>query len=184
MSPLAIIRQLKATSGVLIVVVWLSASESLPRSSSSSRSEGGITISQTESGISPGFLETTRELPEEGTVHTQVAGIWVSSQASLPALELREPTMFSQERNSSGQEHSGLRFPQTQSQPPPSGHPSCEYSCPSSPLQFQNNPKLMCIPGWLVLTVQLRRSKGRFKSYFFNAKCFGWKYSLCRFSRY
>ncbi|XP_050015777.1 protein HEG homolog 1 [Alexandromys fortis] len=104
------------------------ASESLPRSSSSSRSEGGITVSQTESGISPGFLETARELPEEGTVHTQVAGIWVSSQASLPALELREPTMLSQKRNSSGQEHSGLRFPQTQSQPPPSGHPSSSGS--------------------------------------------------------
>ncbi|XP_013207059.1 protein HEG homolog 1 isoform X1 [Microtus ochrogaster] len=104
------------------------SSESLPRSSSSSRSEGGITVSQTESGISPGFLETARELPEEGTVHTQVAGIWVSSQASLPALELREPTMFSQKRNSSGQEHSELQFPQTQSQPPPSGHPSSSGS--------------------------------------------------------
>nr|XP_048310336.1 protein HEG homolog 1 [Myodes glareolus] len=97
--------------------------ESLPQPSSSSRSEGGITVSQTESGISPGFLETARELPEEGTVHTQVAGIWFSSQASLPALELREPTMLSQKRNSSGQEHSELRFPRTQSQSPPSGRP-------------------------------------------------------------
>ncbi|CAO2631638.1 Protein HEG homolog 1 [Lemmus lemmus] len=102
--------------------------ESLPQSPSSSRSEGGIAVSQTESGISPGFLETARELPEEGTVHTQVAGIWVSSQASLPALELREPTMLSQKRDSSVQEHSGLRFPQTQSQPPPSDHPSSSGS--------------------------------------------------------
>lgn len=149
MSPLAIIRQLTATSGVLIVVVWLPALESLPQPSSSSRSEGGITVSQTQSGISPGFLETARELPEEGTVHTQVAGIWFSSQASLPALELREPTMLSQKRNSSGQEHSELRFPRTQSQSPPSGRPPCEYSCPSSPLQFQKNPKSMCIPSWL-----------------------------------
>lgn len=149
MSPLAIIRQLTATSGVLIVVVWLPALESLPQPSSSSRSEGGITVSQTESGISPGFLETARELPEEETVHTQVAGTWISSQASLPALELREPTMLSQKRNSSGQEHSELRFPRTQSQPPPKGRPPCEYSCPSSPLQFQKNPKSMCIPSWL-----------------------------------
>lgn len=80
-------------------------------------------VSQTESGISPGFLETARKLPEEGTVHTQVAGIWVSSQASLPALELREPTMPSQKRNSSGQEHSELQFPRIQSRPPPSDHP-------------------------------------------------------------
>ncbi|XP_038201411.1 protein HEG homolog 1 isoform X2 [Arvicola amphibius] len=106
--------------------------ESLPQSSSSTRSEGEITISQTESGISPGFLETAKELPEEGTVHTQVAGIWVSGQASLPALELREPTMLSQKRNSSGQEHSGLQFPRTQSQPPPSDHPLSSGSIKNS----------------------------------------------------
>ncbi|XP_006522781.1 protein HEG homolog 1 isoform X5 [Mus musculus] len=98
--------------------------ESLPESPSSSRSQRRITPSQTESGTSLGFLERTRELPEEGTVHTQVAGTWVSRQASHPALEPGEPTVLSQKRNSSGQEHSGPPFSWSQSHPPPSDHPS------------------------------------------------------------
>lgn len=97
---------------------------SFPQSPDSSRSEGRITVPQTESGVSPDFLERTRELPEEGTVHTQVVGTGVSSQASLPALEPGKPTVLFQKRNSSGQEHSGLQFSWTQSRPPPSDHPS------------------------------------------------------------
>lgn len=104
------------------------ALESLPESPSSSRSQRRITSSQTESGTSPGFLEKTRELPEEGTVHTQVADTWVSRQASHPAREPGEPTVLSQKRNSSGQEHSGPPFSWTQSHPPPSDHPSSSGS--------------------------------------------------------
>lgn len=104
------------------------ALESLPESPSSSRSQRRITPSQTESGTSLGFLERTRELPEGGTVHTQVAGTWVSRQASHPALEPGEPTVLSQKRNSSGQEHSGPPFSWTQSHPPPSDHPSSSGS--------------------------------------------------------
>ncbi|XP_031219584.1 protein HEG homolog 1 isoform X2 [Mastomys coucha] len=104
------------------------ALESLPQSPSSSRSQKGITTSQTKSGTSPGFLERTGELPGEGTVHTQVAGTWVSRQAAFPALEPREPTVLSQKRNSSGQEHPGPPFSWTQSHPPPSDHPSSSRS--------------------------------------------------------
>ncbi|XP_034370862.1 protein HEG homolog 1 [Arvicanthis niloticus] len=105
-----------------------SSLESLPQPPSSSRSQRRTTSSQTESGTSPGFLERTRELPEEGTVHTQVAGTWVSHQASLPALEPGEPTVLSQKRNSSDQEDSRPLFSLTRSLPPPSDHPSSSGS--------------------------------------------------------
>ncbi|XP_051005787.1 protein HEG homolog 1 [Acomys russatus] len=91
------------------------ALESLPQSPSSSRSEGRITSSETETGAPLGLLERAREPPEEGTVHMQRAGTWVSSQASLSALEPEEPSMPSQKRNSWGQERSGLPFSWTQS---------------------------------------------------------------------
>ncbi|XP_040606813.1 protein HEG homolog 1 isoform X2 [Mesocricetus auratus] len=104
------------------------ALESLPQSPSSPRSEGRVTSSQTQSGIFPGFQERVREGPEEGTLHTQVAGTWVSSQASLPAVELGDSTMFSQKRNPSGQEPSRQQFSWTQSRPPPSDHPSSSGS--------------------------------------------------------
>ncbi|XP_029400283.1 protein HEG homolog 1 isoform X2 [Mus pahari] len=94
--------------------------ESLPESTSSSRSQRRITSSHTESGTSPGFLERTRELPEGGTMHMQVAGTLVSHKASLPAVEPGEPTVLSQERNSP--------FSWTQSHPPPSDHPSSSGS--------------------------------------------------------
>nr|XP_006974604.1 protein HEG homolog 1 isoform X1 [Peromyscus maniculatus bairdii] len=105
-----------------------SSLESFPQSPDSSRSEGRITVPQTESGVSPDFLERARELPEEGTVHTQMVGTGVSSQASLPALEPGKPTVLFQKRNSSGPEHSGLQFSWTQSRPPPSDHPSSSGS--------------------------------------------------------
>ncbi|CAH6792285.1 Heg1 [Phodopus roborovskii] len=104
------------------------ALESLSQSPSSSRSEGRISSSQIQSGIFPGLLERVREHPGEGTVHTQVAGTWVSSQASLPALELGESTMLSPKRSSSGQEHSRQQFSWTQSRPPPSDHSSSSGS--------------------------------------------------------
>lgn len=114
--------------GFLTVVTHLlSALENLPQPHSSSRSQRRIPSSQTESETSPGFLERTGQ---EGTVHTQVAGTWVSSRASVPALETGEPSVVSQKRDSSGQEYSGPPFSWTQSHPPPSDHPSCEYSCP------------------------------------------------------
>uniref|UniRef100_A0A8I6GKH9 Heart development protein with EGF-like domains 1 n=1 Tax=Rattus norvegicus TaxID=10116 RepID=A0A8I6GKH9_RAT len=97
------------------------ALENLPQPHSSSRSQRRIPSSQTESETSPGFPERTRQ---EGTVHTQVAGTWVSSRTSVPALETGEPTVLSQERDSSGQEYSGPPFSWTQSHPPPSDHPS------------------------------------------------------------
>ncbi|XP_007638972.1 protein HEG homolog 1 isoform X1 [Cricetulus griseus] len=102
--------------------------DSLPQSPSSSRLEGRITSPQNQSGISPSFLERVREHPEEGTVHTHVAGTWVSSQASLPALKLGEPTVLSQKRNSSGQERSRQQSSWTQSRLPPSDHPSSSES--------------------------------------------------------
>ncbi|KAL6064660.1 hypothetical protein STEG23_025587, partial [Scotinomys teguina] len=98
---------------------------SFPQPPRSSRSEGRITVSQTESGISPDSMERARELPE-GTVYTPVAGTGVSSQASLPALEPGKPTMLFQRRDSSGQEHPRLQFSWTQSQP--SDHPSSSGS--------------------------------------------------------
>ncbi|XP_052013956.1 protein HEG homolog 1 isoform X2 [Apodemus sylvaticus] len=110
----------------------MSSLESLPQSPSSSRSQRRITSSQAESGTSPGFLEKTRELPE-GTVHTRVAGsTWGSHQASLPALEPEEPTVLSQKRNSSGQEHPGPPSSWTQSHPPSSDHPSSSGSIKNS----------------------------------------------------
>ncbi|XP_060226263.1 protein HEG homolog 1 isoform X2 [Meriones unguiculatus] len=109
-----------------------SSLESFPQSPSSPRSEGRIASSQTEPGTSPGFLERGREAPEEGTVHTQMAGTWLSSQASLHALEPREPTVFSRKRTSSGQEHSGLPFSWTQSGPPSSDHPASSGSIKKS----------------------------------------------------
>ncbi|XP_028608070.1 protein HEG homolog 1 [Grammomys surdaster] len=123
------VRALHREPSPEITTAWtahssLSSLESLPQPPSSSKSQRRITSSQTESETSPGFLEKTRELPEEGTVHTQVAGTWVSRQASLPALEPGEPTVLSQKRNSSDQEDSGPPFSWTRSLPPPSDHPS------------------------------------------------------------
>lgn len=103
----------------------LSSLENLPQPHSSSRSQRRIPSSQTESETSPGFLERTGQ---EGTVHTQVAGTWVSSRASVPALETGEPTVVSQKRDPSGQEYSGPPFSWTQSHPPPSDHPSSSGS--------------------------------------------------------
>ncbi|KAL1787992.1 HEG-like 1 isoform X1 [Sigmodon hispidus] len=102
--------------------------ENFPQSPNNPGSKGRITVSQTESGISPRYPERTREIPGEGTVHTQVVDTWVSSQASRPALEPKKPTLLFQKRNSSSQELSGLQFSWTQSGPLPSDHSSSSES--------------------------------------------------------
>ncbi|XP_036059541.1 protein HEG homolog 1 [Onychomys torridus] len=118
-----------------------SSLESLPQPPGSDRSEGRITVTQTESGGSPDLLERARALPEEGTVHTQVAGTGGSSHASLPALESGKPAMLFQKRNSSGQEHSRLQFSWTQSLPLPSVH-----SSPSGSIKNFNNSTALQSP--------------------------------------
>lgn len=96
------------------------------RSPSSSGSEGRTAPSHTESGTSQGSLARGKQLPEDMTVHTQLAATWVFSQDPLPALEMEEETMLSRKRN-----FSGPALSRTPAHSPPSDHPGCECSYPS-----------------------------------------------------
>ncbi|KAM9582983.1 protein HEG homolog 1 [Trichechus inunguis] len=101
-----------------------SALEKLRFSSNSSESEEWIAASQTESGTLQGSLAREKGLPEEATLHPQVAAASVLSQSSLPALEMGEPTTFSRKSNSWGPELSSLHFSRTPAYTPPSDHSS------------------------------------------------------------
>ena len=99
--------------------------------SSSSGSEARTAPLYLESGTSWGSPAGAQGLPEEVTVHTQMAATSVLSQSSLPAVERGEETALPGQRNSSGPEPSWLPLSRTSAYSPPSDHPSCECFCPS-----------------------------------------------------
>ncbi|XP_059866819.1 protein HEG homolog 1 [Delphinus delphis] len=88
--------------------------------SSSSGSEGRTAPPHTESGTSWGSPARGQGLPEEVTVHTQVAATSVLTQSSLPAVERGEETTLPRQRNSSGPELSWLPLSRTLAHFPPS----------------------------------------------------------------
>ncbi|XP_026962823.1 protein HEG homolog 1 isoform X4 [Sagmatias obliquidens] len=88
--------------------------------SSSSGSEGRTAPPHTESGTSWGSPARGQGLPEEVTVHTQVAATSVLTQSSLPAVEGGEETTLPRQRNSSGPELSWLPLSRTLAHFPPS----------------------------------------------------------------
>ncbi|XP_032486018.1 protein HEG homolog 1 isoform X4 [Phocoena sinus] len=88
--------------------------------STSSGSEGRTAPPHTESGTSWGSPARGQGLPEEVTVHTQVASTSVLTQSSLPAVEGGEETTLPRQRNSSGPELSWLPLSRTLAHFPPS----------------------------------------------------------------
>ncbi|XP_028348722.1 protein HEG homolog 1 isoform X4 [Physeter macrocephalus] len=88
--------------------------------SSSSGSEGRTAPSHTESRTSWGSPARGQGVPEEVTMHTQVAATSVLTQSSLPAVEGREETTLPRQRNSSGPERSWLPLSRTPAYFPPS----------------------------------------------------------------
>ncbi|XP_076974205.1 protein HEG homolog 1 [Tamandua tetradactyla] len=101
-----------------------SALEGLHLSSSSSESEEGLAPSHRENGTSWGLSVRAEGLPEEVTVHTQVAATSFPPQSPLPALAMGEQTTLSRERDSSEPGLSSLHFSRTPTYSPPSDHPS------------------------------------------------------------
>lgn len=99
--------------------------------SSSSGSEARTAPLSMENGTSWGSPAGGQGLPEEVTVHTQMAATSVLSQSSLPAVEGGEETALPRQRNSSGPEPSWPPLSRTSAYFPPSDHPSCECFCPS-----------------------------------------------------
>ncbi|XP_076966560.1 protein HEG homolog 1 isoform X4 [Callospermophilus lateralis] len=102
--------------------------ERLHLPSSSSGSEGRTASSQTESRTPQISLEKGTGMPEEASVHTQMAGTSDSSRSSFAALESGEPTMLSRKRNSLGSELSVLHSSKTTAYPPSSDHSSASAS--------------------------------------------------------
>ena len=102
--------------------------------SSSSGSEARTAPLYMENGTSWGSPARGQGLPEDVTVHTQMAATSVLSQSSLPAVEGEEETTLPRGRNSSGQEPSWLPLSRTSAYSPPSDRLSCECFCPSSTL--------------------------------------------------
>ncbi|XP_027439197.1 protein HEG homolog 1 isoform X3 [Zalophus californianus] len=105
----------------------------MPHLPSSSRSEGRTAPSHTESTTSPGSLARGKGLPEEVTVHSQVAATWVLGQSPLPALEVGEG-----KRNASGPAFSWLPFSRTPAYSPPS-----EPSSASGSTEVLNNSTVL-----------------------------------------
>ncbi|XP_068824603.1 protein HEG homolog 1 [Capricornis sumatraensis] len=96
--------------------------------SSSSGSEARTAPLSMESGTSWGSPAGGQGLPEEVTVHTQMAAASVLSQSSLPAVEGGEETAHPRQRNSSGPEPSWPPLSRTSAYSPPSDHPSSSGS--------------------------------------------------------
>ncbi|XP_043329133.1 protein HEG homolog 1 isoform X2 [Cervus canadensis] len=88
--------------------------------SSSSGSEARTAPLYMESGTSWGSPARGQGLPEDVTVHTQMAATSVLSQSSLPAVEGEEETALPKGRNSSGQEPSWPPLSRTSAYSPPS----------------------------------------------------------------
>ncbi|XP_065798339.1 protein HEG homolog 1 [Muntiacus reevesi] len=88
--------------------------------SSSSGSEARTAPLYMESGTSWGSPARGQGLPEDVTVHTQMAATSVLSQSSLPAVEGEEETALPRGRNSSGQEPSWPPLSRTSAYSPPS----------------------------------------------------------------
>nr|XP_021548332.1 protein HEG homolog 1 [Neomonachus schauinslandi] len=104
-----------------------------PHLPSSSGSEGRTAPSHTESATSRGSLARGKGLPEEVTVHSQVAATWVLGQSPLPALEVGEG-----KRNISGPAFSWLPFSRTPAYSPPS-----EPSSASGSTEVLNNSTVL-----------------------------------------
>ncbi|XP_055253337.1 protein HEG homolog 1 isoform X2 [Moschus berezovskii] len=96
--------------------------------SSSSGSEARTAPLYMESGTSWGSPARGQGLPEEVTVHTQMAATSVLSQSSLPAVERGEETELPRQRNSSGPEPSWPPLSRTSAYSPPSDSPSSSGS--------------------------------------------------------
>ncbi|XP_070226541.1 protein HEG homolog 1 isoform X2 [Bos mutus] len=96
--------------------------------SSSSGSEARTAPLYMESGTSWGSPAGAQGLPEEVTVHTQMAATSVLSQSSLPAVEGGEETALPRQRSSSGPEPSWPPLSRTSAYSPPSDHPSSSGS--------------------------------------------------------
>nr|XP_012416644.1 PREDICTED: protein HEG homolog 1 [Odobenus rosmarus divergens] len=105
----------------------------MPHLPSSSRSEGRTAPPHTESTTSPGSLARGEGLPEEVTVHSQVAATWVLGPSPLPALEVGEG-----KRNASGPAFSWLPFSRTPAYSPPS-----EPSSASGSTEVLNNSTVL-----------------------------------------
>ncbi|KAI5134884.1 Protein Heg 1 [Manis pentadactyla] len=107
--------------------------------SSSSGLEGRTAPSHTESMTFQGPLMRRKGLPEEVTVHTQVAATSGLSQSSLPALEVGEETTPSR-RSSLEPELSWLPSSRTLAFSPPSDHSAASGSVDllSSPTALQS----------------------------------------------
>ncbi|KAM9696930.1 protein HEG homolog 1 [Dama dama] len=88
--------------------------------SSSSGSEARTAPLYMESGTSWGSPARGQGLPEDVTVHTQMAATSGLSQSSLPAVEGEEETALPKRRNSSGQEPSWPPLSRTSAYSPPS----------------------------------------------------------------
>ncbi|KAM8770501.1 protein HEG homolog 1 [Rhynchonycteris naso] len=95
--------------------------------SSSTGSEGRSVPSHSESRAFQGALARGKGVPEEVTVHTQVATSGLS-QSSLPALEMGEETTLSRQRNSSEPVLSWLHYSRTSAYSPPSDHSAASRS--------------------------------------------------------
>ncbi|XP_070322225.1 protein HEG homolog 1 isoform X1 [Odocoileus virginianus] len=94
----------------------------------SSSSEARTAPLYMESGTSWGSPARGQGLPEDVTVHTQMAATSVLSQSSLPAVEGEEETALPRGRNSSGQEPSWPPLSRTSAYSPPSDHLSSSGS--------------------------------------------------------
>nr|XP_025731371.1 protein HEG homolog 1 [Callorhinus ursinus] len=99
----------------------------------SSRSEGRTAPSHAESTTSPDALVRGKGLPEEVTMHSQVAATWLLGQSPLPALEVGEG-----KRNASGPAFSWLPFSRTPAYSPPS-----EPSSASGSTEVLNNSTVL-----------------------------------------
>ncbi|KAG8523281.1 Protein HEG-1 [Galemys pyrenaicus] len=104
----------------------LSASGRPRLPSSSSGSEGRTDPSRAESGTPLDTPVQDMGLPEDATLHTQVAATSVVSRSSPPALETEDETTVSRKSNSLGTELSWAHFSRTSS--PASSHASSSGS--------------------------------------------------------
>ncbi|XP_022370998.1 protein HEG homolog 1 isoform X1 [Enhydra lutris kenyoni] len=105
---------------------------------SSSGSEGRADPSHTESLTSRGSVERGKGLPEEVTVHSQVAATWVLGQSPPPALGMGEEITVLGKRNTSGPALSWLLFSRTPASSPPS-----EPSSASGSTEELNNSTIL-----------------------------------------
>ncbi|XP_045858272.1 protein HEG homolog 1 isoform X2 [Meles meles] len=105
---------------------------------SSSGSEGRADPSHTENATSRGSLVRGKGLPEEVTMHSQVATTWVLGQSPPPALEMGEEITVLGKRNTSGPALSWLPLSRTLASSSPS-----EPSSASGSTEELNNSTIL-----------------------------------------